>query len=98
MDNRVWNRIVFDQLLLGELRAHVAAFGKSLRADDRQRDMMAHACRRLGLEQICGRRLEKLQCRSAIKCWRVGEVYNNRRFCERIGESAAGHGVDTRGA
>ena len=52
VDDRVRDRGVLDQLLLGELRAEVAALGQAVGADDRQRDVMSHARGRLRGEQV----------------------------------------------
>src|SRR5882724_10678391 len=60
-DDRVRDRRVSDQLLLGDLRSEVAAVGRPVAADDRQRDVMTHTRRRFGGKEIGGGRLEELE-------------------------------------
>jgi len=56
VDDRVRDRRLLDQFFLGELRSHVATFGEPVCADYGERDVMPHACRRFGVEEVGGRR------------------------------------------
>ena len=53
-DDRVWDRGVPDQSLLGELGAEVAALGQSVGADDGQRDVMSHTRGLLRGDEVAG--------------------------------------------
>ena len=57
----VGNPGCLDQALLGHLGAQVAAVGKPVGADDRQRDVMSYAGGGFRSEQVAPRRLEELQ-------------------------------------
>jgi hypothetical protein len=52
--DRVRQTRILDQLLLGDLRAQVAAVRQALRAHDGERDMVADAGLALGCEQVRG--------------------------------------------
>ena len=60
-DDGVRNPGCLDQVLLRHLGAQVAAVGKTVGADDRQRDVMSDAGGGFGGEQVAPRRLEELQ-------------------------------------
>ena len=93
-----------DQGLLDELRQEVAggrlrqvaALGQLLRADDRQRDVVADAGGRLRGQQVAGRRREEVERRRVLEVGRVRHVDDDRRAVERRGEAFAGDRVDAK--
>ena len=85
------------RLLLRHLGAQVAAVGKPVAADDRQRDVMLDAGSGFGGEQIAARRLEELQHRLVLERRRVRQVDDDLRARQRFGQPLAGDGVDARG-
>src|SRR6476660_336794 len=96
MDDRVRDRTAFDQLLLSELRAGVAALGAAFGSDDGQRNVMADACRGFGLEEIARRRSEEHQRRRVLERWGIGYVDNHGGSLEGSGQAFPGERVDAR--
>src|SRR5512132_384347 len=96
VDDRVRDRRLLDQPLLGDLRTEVAALGKAFGSHDRQGDVMAYPCRSLGLEEIAGRRLEELQHCRVLERWGVRHVDGHRGSVEGFGQPLAGGRVHTR--
>jgi hypothetical protein len=94
VDDRVGDRGVLDQLLLRDLRAHVAALGQPLAAHDRQRDVVPDAGLALGAEQGAGRRMEELQRRRVLERRGVRHVDHHRRADEGLRQPFAGDRVD----
>src|SRR5262249_609190 len=82
-------------LLLYELGAEVAAVRQTVTADDRQCDMMSHACGLFVSEQVSSRRFEELHHRRVIERWGIRHVDDHRRATHDFGESLAGERVNT---
>jgi len=54
LDDRLGDRSTFDQLLLNDLGSEVAAFGQPFGSNDRECDVMSHACGRFMSEEVTG--------------------------------------------
>jgi hypothetical protein len=93
-EDRVRDRPRLDQLLLGDLRAEVAAVRKPVGADNRQRNVMSHPGSLLCGEQIARRPLEELQHRRVFPGGRVRDVDDDLGARQRLGESLASEAVD----
>lgn len=83
-----------DQLFLGVLRAQLAAFRKTVGADDRKRDVMLHASRRFSGKKIPARRFEEFRDRLVLERRRVGDIDDNPGAGQLFGQSLAGEGID----
>ncbi len=95
-DDRIGDPPLFDQLFLGRLRTEVAVVGQPLKADDRQRQVVGHARRGLGGQQVAGGGGEEVQHRRLLEGRRIGHVHDHLGSGERLGEALAGEGVDAR--
>src|SRR5205807_3120489 len=95
-DDRVRDRRVSDQPLLGDLRAEVAAVGHPVAADDRQRDVMTYTRYRFGGKEIGRRRLEELQHSRVFERRGVRHVDDDVGTVEGGGHALAGERVDAR--
>ena len=96
-DDRVGDGPGLDQLLLRDLRAHVAALGSEpVRADDRQRDVVSHAGGRLCGEQVAGCGLEEVEHGRVFPGGCVRHVDDDLGALECFGEPLARERVDSR--
>jgi hypothetical protein len=72
----------------------IAACGKAVGADDREREMVPHAGGRLGGKEIAAGRLEELEDRLVLEGGRICQVDDDLCACKRLAQSLAGDGVD----
>src|SRR5919107_3986291 len=93
-DDRVLDRRSLDQFLLGDLGTEVATFGEAFGSHDRQRDVMAHACRRFSIKEVAGRCLEEVQHCRVLERWGVRHVYDHSGTGEGFGQALARERVD----
>jgi hypothetical protein len=96
VDDRVLDGRSLDQFLLGDLGTEVATFGEAFGSYDRQRDVMAHACRSFSLKEVAGRSFEELQRCRALERWEVRHVDDYSGTVEDFGQALAGERVDAR--
>src|SRR5215217_4827770 len=90
VDDRVLDRRSLYQVLLGDLGTEVATFGEAFGSHDRQRDVMAHACRRFGINDVAGRRFEELQRCRVLERWGVRHIYDHIGTVEGFVQALAG--------
>ena len=84
-----------DHVLLGDLRAHVAAAGHPLRADDRQRDVVPDAGLGLRGEQVAGRGRRRSRAPPGPRTTASSMTSTTTSAPgQRLGESFAGERVD----
>ena len=95
--DRPGHRAVLDQALLREL-SRVVALGCAVDPDDREREVMSHGCRCLGIQERTGRGLEERDGLLRVERVDAHGVDDGIRARQRFGESAAGEQVDAAAA
>ena len=96
LQDRVGDGRRLDEVLLRSLGPHVPAFDETLRADDRQRDVMLHARRLLGREQIAAGGDEEVHRGLVVERRGVRDVDHDLGARERLRQALAGERVDAR--
>ena len=94
MHDRIRDRRVLDQLLLGAFGPEVAALLQPLGPHHRQCDVMANLCFRFGSKQIAGGGLKDLQYGGVLEGRRVRHIDHHSRIGQSVSQALAGEGVD----
>jgi hypothetical protein len=91
--DRVGDARLFDEPLLGQLRAEVAAVRRALGADHGECDVMTDGCISLRAREIAARILEEGENRRVLEGRRVRDVHDHLGAGQRLPQTLAGRGV-----